>query len=403
MVGRATSSAVQTRTRNGIALGAIVAVAPAGLALVARSRQAPDLRSRALDAVPSGALLVAVADLAALRASPIGGPLLREGREIEGLGKVRDVCGFDPIDQLDEIALAIPAAGDSGDFGVVAAGAVDGDALLACASKVIEARGGQPVVTSIGSFRSVRDAGLTAPGGEMAVRRGGPVLLGGGGSLRATSPAADHRTPTIRTSAAHGALWREVGDAAVRLTVVLTPEQRNTLVQELELAGADAAAPAASIVAGALGVNVGPTVSLHGVLACADARPCGELGASLARAKDERAGDMATRMLGVGDALDRLRIEADGDRVHARVELPADEARLLLERVLTLRSFRHPMPGDPAPERALPPAASGDPPPDEVIPAPRKADPAGPAHSAAPPPRRDGAGPTGKRSPPPGR
>ena len=165
MVGRATSSAVQTRTRNGIALGAIVAVATAGLALVARSRQAPDLRSRALDAVPSGALLVAVADLAALRASPIGGPLLREGREIEGLGKVRDVCGFDPIDQLDEIALAIPAAGDSGDFGVVAAGAVDGDALLACASKVIEARGGQPVVTSIGSFRSVRDAGLTAPGG----------------------------------------------------------------------------------------------------------------------------------------------------------------------------------------------------------------------------------------------
>src|SRR5437773_541082 len=97
----------------------------------------PALRGRALDAIPSGALLLATADLAALRASPVGAPFLHEGREIPGLGKVRDVCGFDPIDTLTEVALAIPAAGDAGEFGLSAAGDVDADALVACASKVI--------------------------------------------------------------------------------------------------------------------------------------------------------------------------------------------------------------------------------------------------------------------------
>src|SRR5262249_50657086 len=157
----------------------------AGLAWVARQRRAVDPHGHALDAIPAGALLVAVADLDALRASPVGAPLLREGREVKGVGKLRDVCGFDPMDALHAVAVAIPAAGDAGDFGLAASGSIDDEAILACASKVIEARGGKPVITSIGSFRSVHDDAAGGSSGEIAARKGGPLILGGGSYLRA--------------------------------------------------------------------------------------------------------------------------------------------------------------------------------------------------------------------------
>src|SRR6185312_10853154 len=145
-------SGVQTRTRNALVFGAAAAAGAAGLFAITRSRRPLDLSAKVLDAVPAGALLVATADLSALRASPATAPLLKEGREIPGLGKVRDVCGFDPLDTLTEAAIAIPATGDTGEFGLVATGPIDADALVACASKVIDARGGHAVTSTLGSF-----------------------------------------------------------------------------------------------------------------------------------------------------------------------------------------------------------------------------------------------------------
>jgi hypothetical protein len=359
---------VKTRTRNAIAVAAGLSVIAAGLVWMSAQRGALDLRFRALDAVPSGALLVAVGDLAALRGSPLGGPFLREGREIPGLGKVREVCGFDPLDTLSELALAIPAAGDEGDFGLVAAGDVQDEALLACAAKVIEARDGRPVITSIGTFRAVRDATLPASGGEIAVRKGGPVLLGAGAYLRAMIDAVEGRTPTIRSSLAHSHLARGIGGAAVRITVVLTPDQRRTLDEELKTASGSARG--SSIVAGALGVELGPSISLHGVILCDSAGACRDLAGSLQTAKDARAGDMGTRIVGFGAMLDQMQIEAKGEEVHARVTVPADEAQKLLERLVALRGMRHPMPRDaPGQPRDKEPPRAVDPPPDEVIPA----------------------------------
>jgi hypothetical protein len=352
---------VQTRTRNALVFAVSAAVATAGLAGVAAYRKKPDLAPHALDAVPAGALLVAVADLDALRASPAGAPFLQKGREIPGLGKIRDVCGFDPLDTLTEVAVAVPAGDDSGDFGLAAAGRVDDQAVVACASKVIEARGGRPVVGAEGSFRTVRDADDAAASGEIAARRGGLLLLGAGPYLRAMIDAADGRTPTVRSSRAHGYLGREVGDASLRLTVVLTPEQRRTLAEELANDG-ERGSPAASIVAGALGIRLGPTVGFHAVLSCEAAPACASLADQIRTAKDARAADFSTRIVGFGAVLEQLRIEADGPLVHARVEMPVDQAATLADRLLTLRGMRHPMPKPDT--SAAPPAA---PPPDETV------------------------------------
>lgn len=354
---------MQTRTRNAVAVGVAAALAAAGLSAVARHKKTYAPGDHALDAIPSGALLVAVADVAALRSSPVGAPFLREGREIPGLGKVRDVCGFDPLDALTEVGIAIPAAGDEGEFGLVGSGPVDDDALIACASRVIEARGGRPTVTSIGSFRSVHDALNLTTGGELAVKKGGPLLLGAGTYLRSMIDAADRRAPTIRGSRVHGMLDRELGHAVLRVTVVLSPEQRRALAQELESAGV-ADSPARSIVAGGLTLRLGAAVALHAVVSCDDPAACGRLAETLATARDQR----AARMVALGPLLQKISIAEEGELLHARTQIPAEQVATLLEQLLALRGARRP----PVAPRVPAPA------PDEVIAPPPSASSAAP-------------------------
>lgn len=346
---------MQTRTKNALIVATTLTAFGAGLVVLAKQKGAPGLGSHALDAIPTGALLVASADLDALRASPVGAPFLREGREIPGVGKVKDVCGFDPVDTLSEVALAIPAAGDAGEFGVVAAGKIDDEAILACAAKVIEARGGKAIITPIGAFRTVRDSAQSG-GGEIAVRKNGPLLLGAGSYLRAMIDAADGRAPSIRSSVAHSQLGKQIDGGSVRVTVVLSPDQRKSLVEELAEGGAKDS-PAASVVAGALGVTLGPRVAIHGVVACEQADACARFATVLKSARDARANDYATRLVGFGTVLEQLTIEPAGELIHLRVELAADQAATLADRVLKLRGVSHPMPN---PDDLMPPHEGAD-------------------------------------------
>lgn len=333
---------MQTRTKN--AIGAAVLALAIGLCIFAiqRSRAPASMRSAALDAVPQGAILVAVADLDALRASAAGAKILAADRDIPGLGTVRDVCGFDPMERVRELAIVVPAGGDEGDFGLVAAGDAQDEPILACASKVIEGRGGKPVITTVGSFRTVRDATMILSGAEIAVKKGGPILLGAGPYLRAMIDAADGRIPTIRTSVAHARLAELIEGSAVRATVVLTPKQREDLARDLAEGGGPRSAGA--IVAGAVGAKLGPVVSVRAVIACEDAPSCADVARILTKARDARAADFATRLVGFSKILEDTKIQAEGESVQISAEVPADQAATLFERLLVLRGVRHPMP-----------------------------------------------------------
>ena len=378
---------MQTRARNALALGAAAALTAAGLGAVAHYRRAPDLRAQVLDAIPSDAFLVARADLAALRASPVGAPLLRyltAGRDTTELGRVRDVCGFDPMDTITELAVAIPAAGDAGEFGLVAAGPLDDEALLACASRIIDARGGRAVTTTVGSFRSVRDAALAVAGGEIAVRRGGPLLLGAGAYLRSMIDAADGRSPSIHSSLVHAVLGREIGGASVRVVVVLTPEQRRTLAEELESDG-EPGSPAASIRAGGLGVELGQTVSLHALVTCENSASCARLARTLGERRDAHARDPALRRAGLDTVLERLEIVPRGELVDARVGLPVEQAARFVQDLLAPRGAPRQPPAPPAGHDEADPQTPGpgaEPPrPDESV-TPDAGAQRGPAHHA---------------------
>ena len=344
---------MQTRAKNAIAAAAVIATIGLVFFAIQRTRAPEGMRSVALDAIPQGALVVAVADLKALRASPAGKKMLESDRNIPGLGTVREVCGFDPMERVNELAIVVPAGGDEGDFGLVAAGDAQDDAILACASKVIEARGGRSVITNVGSFRTVRDATMILSGAEIAVKKGGLILLGAGPYLRAMIDAADGRIPTIRESVAHARLSELVNGSAVRATIVLTPKQREDLAQSLAEGGGPRSA--ASILAGAAGVEIGPMVKLKAVIACADAPSCADVARILAKARDERAADITTRMVGFSKVLEDTQIKAEGEAIQITAQAPADDAIQLFTRLVQLRGLRHPT------AAALPPGAEDAP------------------------------------------
>jgi hypothetical protein len=113
-------------------------------------------------------------------------------------------------------------------------------------------------------------------------------------------------------------------------------------------------------------MRLGPDLSFHGALACDDPRAAIALAEALGRARAERAADPATRVLGLGAVLDRLEIAPRDELVHVEVNVPVDEAAVLVDRVLTLRGFRHPTPAPPQ-DGQMAPLPSGEPPPDEVV------------------------------------
>lgn len=325
---------VRSSVRNALAVLAIGAAA--GLGVFVWSQTKPRPLESSLDAIPDGAMLLATADVTALRRINALAPIFSETGEIPGIGKVREVCGVDPLEHVVDVAMGVPATGSDGDFGLVASGAIDAEALLSCASKVIEARGGRPVVNPIGSFRTVRDSAAFASSAEIAARDGGPILLGAGSYLRAMIDAADGRVPRVTSDLMHERIAREIGPGALRVTVVLTPEQRRTLNEELARGGA-AGSPAAAMLGVGLSVSVDTRVGLSGLVACETANACTDLGQTFETRRTSRTDDPIIRIVGAKPLLERMKIAATGTKITARVDMSTEEATNLVQRLLLLR------------------------------------------------------------------
>ena len=300
-----------------------------------------------IDAVPQGALLLVSASVGRLRAAGVASELLDAGRDVPGLGDVRQACGFDPVAIFDEIALAIPDAGADGDFGVVARLGGVGDTrvrpeqILACTSKVITSRGGTPAVSRLGRFETVRDVSLATPGGEIATRPDGSlVLLGAGAYLRAMVDAAEGTIPSARGHVGHGRLRAALDPtAAVRATIVLGAQQRAAIADEVARSAAGGAPPAVAKVGSAglaLGFD-GDRTTLQVVLGCDDPRAALEVAAAVEAFRGDPVNAPLLRVAGLGGVVDGLAIEVERDLVHARVTMPRAEAEALAARLLGAR------------------------------------------------------------------
>ncbi len=155
------------------------------------------------------------------------------------------------------------------------------------------------------------------------------MLLGGGEYLRAMIAVADGTRPSAADSEPHASLGAALKQSTVRVTFQVTDAQRRAMAEE-----AGGQAPVfLTLRSGALGVDVGPVVTAHAVLACDAAEGASTLARAFQLARDERAGSLAAKLVGLSSLLGRLEIEAIGKDVHAHGTASAEQLRTLLERL----------------------------------------------------------------------
>lgn len=229
----------------------------------------PARRAPALAALPPGAQLALRVDLRQVRQSALGAALTGGGREISGLGRLSEICGFDPTEQIEELAIALPEQRGEPALGIVATGDFDPERIIDCAAKVLSRRGGTPAPSRIGEFSSVRDR--AGSGAEVAVRAGGPVIVGEGAYFRAMLDAADGRGATLLGDEAHATLREAVsGHGAIGMTFVTRPGWLARWVAEDEAL----AAPLGSVRAGALRIDLDPSPRATLLLSCPAEATC---------------------------------------------------------------------------------------------------------------------------------
>ncbi len=369
-----------TRTKNLLGLLGLVLFAAATVWLVRRTQRG---RVRALDAVPAGAFLVVTLDVDQLRASPLGEPVLGgPGRRLLSDETLAATCGFDPLERMREIAVAVPVEDESGEFGVAIRADVDKDELVLCARKVIDARGGGDHVTirQSGSFTLVEPEGALArryP--TLAYREGGPFLVARGAWLGTMIDTAEGKLPSAQRDARQIALRQELGMSggehaafALVATVFLPKEMRERIKKDMgaEVAREPGEGNSSALMAGVLGVeSAGLGIAAgdaHGadtraevVLRCEDEPACAAVARVIEKTRRDGSGDLGVRMLGVGTLLDNLAVEAKGTSLRVSTHAPAGEAARWIERVLELRTGRDPT-GRPPPATARPTPSSDE-------------------------------------------
>ncbi len=289
----------------------------------------PEPTLDALDALPADAALVALIDLQRARQSALGRALTASGREIPGLGRIDDLCGFDPTERLRQIGVAFPpSARSEREIGVVAVGSFEESEIALCARTTIERRGGTPVATRVGSFVTVRDAG-DPDGGEIAVRRG-LAMLGGGGYLRQLVDVADGRLPSARSNGTHRALRTAVETGGVVQGSWIAPSGWFE-----EVAGPDAAlSPLAKVTAGAFRIDFAPNIDGRLVIRCSDTGACTAVAEFLQGFRDHDVAPWARRTLGLELDDERLAVALDQGDVLVALRLDPAEATAAMARVL---------------------------------------------------------------------
>lgn len=312
------------------ALYVLAALTIGALIFFARSEPARP-KEPLLSAIPADALFVMNADLARLRSSPLFAPLLKENRSLPEVGNLRDLCGFDPMTRLDEIALVLPPGDDEG-LGIVATGAIEKGEFIQCASRLIEKRGGEAKVERVAGFALVHDAkGMMSD--QIALQEGGPVWLGERGFIDYALGERQGASSSILDTA-HASLRQELGDGLIRATMVVSDELRNKARAErgaLDL-------PALEIESIGAVVSTGRALELRGIARCQTIAACASLADSLRENLEAQKGTSASAFLGL---LNHLRIEARGKRLVMSFELSEEDASRTLSRFITWRALVH--------------------------------------------------------------
>ncbi|MEZ4447716.1 MAG: hypothetical protein R3B72_52050 [Polyangiaceae bacterium] len=376
MAARATGSRRGLGLRGGVTLGLMLAVLAAWVILnrgaEGQGAEVPPTASAAvpapaasiLDQIPARAFAVATVDVAALRATSLGQQLLGRGREVAGLGEIASICGADPMDDVEALAVAVPQGAELG-FGIFATGRITVERLLGCAEKIVREKGGDPVRRQEGGFTVLADAGAALSSAEFAARDGGPFVLGEPAYVALGIALHAGRGESARRAPEHASLRMALGRGVAEATVVLDAEQRRMLASELEAQGM-ADSPFVAVRGGGLSLGLDRDLRLHAVLRCDDAQAAVAVAKVVDLAREDEAKAVTALVSGLDLVMKRLVVRPDGDLVHLEVAMPLDDALALAQRLMALRRLAQmPPPATSAQPSVSPssqPSASAEPP-----------------------------------------
>jgi len=343
---------MKTRTRNAAIIGSLTVTAIAALVYAELHKRSPAV----VDVLPRNAALVLEIDLATLRASPSGRAALEALVQKPLEAKAR--CAGELLRGLERLGIAIPAgAGFEDDVAIVAMGSwLRGGDVTACAQGVVKDRGGAPNVLKQGSFTTVQDGDGTH--GVLAVRDGGPLIVGRGPWLSAVVDVADGAAKSLRDDPVHDVARRAKIGAFATLTYALPEELRIDLATKLPK-GTQVLAKVPSLVAALrLDESDGGTLVLEAEAACA-AEVCAELKTFAEGAREMLGHDPRATLLGVKDDVDHASITAESARVVVTVRVRIERLQAIWNQLAGASPMAPTLPsGHPEP-MALGPLGSG--------------------------------------------
>lgn len=338
---------MSTQSSHGslAALGALAAAVAAFTAY--QYAHAPaSAPARAIDAVPSAAFLVAEIDVDALRAAPAFRSLT-EGRaaEVAGVARLRDACGFDPLDRTHSLVVAIPEADMPGEIGIAARVDVARADLARC-TEALTGDGGAPRAARREGDFAVLD-GERAQDPSYAYHPSGLLLVAGREWLAEMTAAASGEKARVATHTGHAVLREALapkGGAkpALTATVVLPEPMRQRLRNEMgpEASDDEEAATMRAVLgvtsAGlALGLAApGSEATMHVELTCDEAASCARVRTLIEKQRLSWSQDVRARMLGLGPLIDAMQVSAEGNRVSLTSRMATDALGAAIGRAL---------------------------------------------------------------------
>jgi hypothetical protein len=127
--------------------------------------EAPARPATVLDAMPAGTAAVFRLDVQHLVRSKLwtqfAAGALKEGEAAELLAMLEQECNFDPVADLSEISMGLPASGESDDSTFVVRGRFDAAKLASCATAISAKKGATISVTTTGKISEINHDGET--------------------------------------------------------------------------------------------------------------------------------------------------------------------------------------------------------------------------------------------------
>jgi hypothetical protein len=322
-----------------------IALVGVGAAVLAASYfRTPKHPVHAIDAVPPDAFVAIEVNVGALRKSGALAALFGESDE----QSLTQICGFDPVDQMDDLVFTVPEDG-SGAFGVAVQATLSMGQLVDCANKVVTAHGGDPTadITKRGDYSIITPRSTSSdpgkPGRSLGYKAGSPVLVGPKSWLYSMVDAVEDAAAGNGSPGEHltmrGALAKGITPPPTFLltaSAVLERSVREKLKAEMIKEVGTGNDSGTAMMLGVLGMTSGvlglyetggdvrALVQLH----CEHETECAQVERLVLRVKEEWSQMSPLRNFGLGPVLERVHAMHSGTTLEVSTSAPtADVVR----------------------------------------------------------------------------